>query len=59
MLREIKNAFSDYDRVRFQGFTEDEIEEYLHLQNRIAENLSRVLKNVDVDAVAVKKKEGN
>lgn len=58
VLRELKNAFSDYDRVRFQGFTEDEIEEYLHLQNRIAENLSRVLKNVDVDAVSVKKKEG-
>ncbi len=47
VLKELQNAFSDYDSVRFQGFTEEEIEEYLHLQNRIAENLSRVLKNAD------------
>lgn len=46
VLRELKNAFSDYDSVRFQGFTEDEIEEYLQFQDRIAENLSRVLINV-------------
>lgn len=45
--KELENAFSDYDRVRFQGFSEDEIRTYFHYQNRIEQNLSRVLKSVD------------
>lgn len=51
VLNELQNVFSDYDRVRFQGFTEEEIGKYLQFQGRIEENLSRVLKGVDADAV--------
>lgn len=44
VLKEIEQAFADYDAVRFQGFTDEEMETYLEFQKRIDENLSRVLK---------------
>ncbi|MGI6094377.1 MAG: glycosyltransferase [Lachnospiraceae bacterium] len=43
VIKELKNAFSDYDDVRFQGFTEEEIKEYLQLQSRMEENIRKVL----------------
>lgn len=57
IFKELQNAFSDYDRVRFQGFTEDEIGKYLQFQGRIEENLSRVLTSVDINAITMNKNE--
>ncbi len=44
VVEEIKKAIRDYDSIRFQGFTESEIGQYLKFQMRIEENMNRVLK---------------
>ncbi len=44
ILKELQNAFMDYDYVRFRGFSDDERSQYHYYQNRIKENLNRVLK---------------
>ena len=51
-FRELQNAFSDYDNVRFQGFTEEEIKNYLRFQERIEENMNRVLKGINTNIKA-------
>lgn len=44
ILREISRAQQDYDEARFSGFTEEELIQYARLENRIRENITRVLK---------------
>ncbi len=44
ILKELQNAFMDYDYVRFQGFSDNERSQYHYYQNKIKENLNRVLK---------------
>lgn len=44
VLSELEKIFRDYDNLRFQGFTEEEIGQYFSLQNRIDANLGRLIK---------------
>ncbi len=46
VLKELQQAFEDYDEVRFQGFSEKEVEEYLGFQKRIDQNITRVLQTL-------------
>lgn len=43
VILHLQQIFDDYDAVRFQGFTEDEIGKYLRFQRRIDQNLNRIL----------------
>ena len=44
VIQELQQVFDDYDKVRFQGFSEDEVGKYLQFQKKIDQNLNRVLK---------------
>ncbi len=43
VILHLQQIFDDYDAVRIQGFTEDEIGKYLRFQRRIDQNLNRIL----------------
>lgn len=44
IIRELARAQQDYDEARFADFTEEELIQYARFQNRIKENMTRVLK---------------
>lgn len=44
IIRELARAQQDYDEARFADFTEEELIQYARFQNRIKENMARVLK---------------
>lgn len=44
ILKELQNTFMDYDNVRFQGFSDSERSQYHYYQNKIKDNLNRVLR---------------
>ena len=44
IIRELTRAQQDYDEARFADFTEEELIQYARFQNRIKENMTRVLK---------------
>ena len=43
LLPELSTVRSDFDAVRFDGFTEDELDAYNRLSNKIKENIQNVL----------------
>lgn len=43
LLPELSTVRSDFDAVRFDGFTEDELDAYNRLSNKIKENIQKVL----------------
>lgn len=47
VIQELQQVYADYDTVRFQGFSEDEIGKYLQFQKRIDQNLSRILRTIE------------
>ena len=44
VLRELSRAQQDYDEARFANFTEEELIQYAKFENRIKENITKVLK---------------
>lgn len=46
VLQELEQVFADYDEVRFQGFSQEEMDCYLGYQKRIDQNIMRVLQTV-------------
>lgn len=46
VIEELQQVFEDYDEVRFQGFSQEEVEKYLGFQKRIDQNILRVLQTI-------------
>ena len=49
LFAELEYVKRDYDNVRFEGFTDDEIEECRRFQERINENVGRILVTKESD----------
>ena len=43
ILEEFEHVVEDYDQARFQDFTEDELEQYHYLNNKINQNIKKIL----------------